>query len=237
MPRKSCLLVLLCLASSGAPCARAATISALSAEGALDTLAPRIEMLAPEPFAVFYAGELMDFAWRVTESHAPAEATPLQFAIRIDGEVVHVDSLSFASGEVGGLGWLVPATATLDCRWELRSEDAFGNLGARSQGPHAIVVDGTGGDATPPARAELRQNYPNPFNPSTRLRFALPAAADARLSIYDLAGREVARLWDGPRAAGWWEVEWRPFGQASGVYFARLRLDDAVFTRKLVLLK
>ena len=48
-----------------------------------------------------------------------------------------------------------------------------------------------------PTGCRLFQNYPNPFNPVTTIRFDLPQASRVSLTIYDLLGREVARLGEG----------------------------------------
>ena len=53
-----------------------------------------------------------------------------------------------------------------------------------------------------PVALALLQNYPNPFNPTTTIEFTLPSAGQASLTIYDVLGREVARLVDGPMIAG-----------------------------------
>ncbi len=47
-----------------------------------------------------------------------------------------------------------------------------------------------------PVSYQLHQNYPNPFNPVTLIRFTLPESAHAALIVYDVMGREVARLVD-----------------------------------------
>ncbi|MBN1884366.1 MAG: T9SS type A sorting domain-containing protein [Candidatus Krumholzibacteriota bacterium] len=99
----------------------------------------------------------------------------------------------------------------------------------------------TGGDPTPAARAALGV-YPNPFNPSTVVRFSLPAAGRAVVTVHDAAGREIARLadewlsegehvrnWDGRDRSG------RP--AASGVYVCRLAAGGPVVSRKMVLLR
>lgn len=95
---------------------------------------------------------------------------------------------------------------------------------------------------TPSARPLLSQNAPNPFNPRTEIRFALPRAGQARLVVYDAAGRRVATLLDGPALAGERRIEWsgrddagRPV--ASGIYFYQLEADGVSLSRRMALLK
>lgn len=78
-----------------------------------------------------------------------------------------------------------------------------------------------------PARYSLAQNYPNPFNPSTTISFELPATSRVTLTVFDMLGREVARLVDGEFPAGKQSVRWNGENAtgtkvASGVYFYRL---------------
>jgi hypothetical protein len=97
---------------------------------------------------------------------------------------------------------------------------------------------------TAPAGLVLQAPYPNPFNPRTSIAFSLPGegARPVRLSIYDLRGREVARLVDGPLPAGPHTVAWngqdhrdRPL--PAGVYLCKLVHDGRVATRTLTLVK
>ncbi len=99
-------------------------------------------------------------------------------------------------------------------------------------------------EASSPAAPSLSQNHPNPFNPRTRIAFNVPAGAPGRvrLSIYDLKGRLVARLVDGPLAPGTHGVEWsgldgagRP--AASGVYLYRLETPGGRCERRMVLVR
>ncbi len=88
-----------------------------------------------------------------------------------------------------------------------------------------------------PVKYSLSNNYPNPFNPETRIDFALPEAGLTRLVIYDLLGKEVARLIDGELSAGYHNVKWNASESASGIYFYRLTSGDFVKIKKMVLLK
>jgi hypothetical protein len=83
----------------------------------------------------------------------------------------------------------------------------------------------------------LAPSAPNPFRESTTIRFRLPASAHVKLSVYDVAGREVARLVDDVRSAGAHEVTLRPEGLASGVYTYRLETGGTTATKRFVFLR
>ncbi len=88
----------------------------------------------------------------------------------------------------------------------------------------------------------LTQNYPNPFNPETVIPFALPEAADIRLTIYNVLGQQIAHLIDDRLAAGFHRVAWSgrdDYGRqvASGLYFVRMQAASFSSVRKMLLLK
>jgi len=84
---------------------------------------------------------------------------------------------------------------------------------------------------------KLLTNYPNPFNPSTLIRYSLEAATNVELAVYDISGREVARLINGYRSAGSHEVSFDASHLGSGIYLARFTAGDFTQTQKLVLVK
>ncbi len=93
-----------------------------------------------------------------------------------------------------------------------------------------------------PLAYALNQNYPNPFNPQTTIRFVLPAATEIRIVVYDLLGREVARLVDGLMQPGYHRVVWEGKGSSgspvpSGIYIARLLTPEYTKSIKMLLLK
>jgi hypothetical protein len=93
-----------------------------------------------------------------------------------------------------------------------------------------------------PIAFALEQNYPNPFNPSTTIRYALPRAANVRLTVHNSLGQVVATPVAACQPAGWHEVVWSGMAAdglpvASGVYFYRLDTDTATSTRKMLLIR
>ncbi len=104
---------------------------------------------------------------------------------------------------------------------------------------HCAIATGAGepeGDI-PTARTVALTAAPNPFNPRVTLSFALPAAGHATLVVFDLAGRRVARLADGPFAAGPHAIIWEAGGLASGVYLAQLRTAWGTTTTRVMLVR
>lgn len=88
-----------------------------------------------------------------------------------------------------------------------------------------------------PVRYSLSQNYPNPFNPETTIEFALALGGKTSLVVYDISGREVARLLDGDMPAGYHSIVLHQPQMASGIYIYRLISGDFVQTRKMIMLK
>ena len=77
----------------------------------------------------------------------------------------------------------------------------------------------------------------NPVRTRTALRFTLADAATATLSVYDVTGREVARLADGAFGEGAHTATLDASALASGVYVARLVSGDAVSTTRLTVVR
>ncbi|MBN2288638.1 MAG: T9SS type A sorting domain-containing protein [Candidatus Glassbacteria bacterium] len=97
-----------------------------------------------------------------------------------------------------------------------------------------------------PRASALTQNSPNPFNPSTTISYSVRgsgvATAQVSLKVYNLRGQLVRTLVDEVKPAGSYTVHWDGHSDngsqvASGVYFYRMKTQDFVQTRKMVLLK
>jgi hypothetical protein len=86
-------------------------------------------------------------------------------------------------------------------------------------------------------RALVLSAAPNPFNPVTRLSFTLERPGAARLAVFDLRGREVARPAARDFAAGTHEVTFDASALASGLYLARLEAEGRTAVAKLALVR
>ncbi|NQS97480.1 MAG: T9SS type A sorting domain-containing protein [candidate division Zixibacteria bacterium] len=110
--------------------------------------------------------------------------------------------------------------------------------------PFIVPVSGTGvetgiadGKSGMPAKYELAQNMPNPFNPATIIEFALPTAGYVELVVYNVLGKEIARLVDGEMEAGYHSAQFNASNLSSGIYFYRLTAGDFTEMKKMVLMK
>jgi hypothetical protein len=102
-----------------------------------------------------------------------------------------------------------------------------------------------------PSEFWLGQNYPNPFNPSTHIRFSVRGSGFEEsgsgftvqgsrlvtLKVYDVLGREVAKLVNENLLPGRYEVTFDAEGLASGVYLYRLRAGEFTQTKRMVLMR
>jgi hypothetical protein len=89
----------------------------------------------------------------------------------------------------------------------------------------------------------LGQNYPNPFNPVTKIRFDIKKSefrsqnSEVTLKIFDITGKEVARLVNETLQHGSYEVKFDGSMLNSGVYFYKLTTDGFTETKKMTLIK
>ncbi|WP_457652233.1 T9SS type A sorting domain-containing protein, partial [Rhodocaloribacter sp.] len=84
----------------------------------------------------------------------------------------------------------------------------------------------------------LGEAYPNPFNPVTRLSLSVRETERVEVSVYDVTGRRVGLLHQGPVKAGQTrELVFDGSRLGSGLYFIRARGESFEATRQVVLVK
>lgn len=100
--------------------------------------------------------------------------------------------------------------------------------------PLSTAVDEAG---APGVDFYLGQNFPNPVAGTTTIRFRIPAAAHARLTVYDVLGRRVETLWDRPAAPGVHEATWAAGRHPGGVYLYHLQAAGRTATGRLTVVR
>lgn len=94
----------------------------------------------------------------------------------------------------------------------------------------------------PEAVSSLLNCSPNPFREQGRIAFSIKEASPASITLYDLRGRMVARLWEGMLSAGTGSVVWdgrdaRGKEMPAGIYLCRMVCGKQESSLKIVLLR
>jgi hypothetical protein len=118
----------------------------------------------------------------------------------------------------------------------------WGNVTLRAVTLSDRLIGLVDGQAGTPTSFHLSQNYPNPFNTGTVIPFAIPAATNGNLAVYNIRGEKVVVLSTGPWEARRHEAFWDGCdgsGQRvpSGIYIARLVTPEFSESIKIVMLK
>src|SRR5262249_1654012 len=79
---------------------------------------------------------------------------------------------------------------------------------------------------------------PNPSIGPAAIEYAMPREDAVRLRVYDISGREVARLADGVEPAGRHLVRWGTRGEGgAGIYLVRFETPAGSWTQRIVMLR
>jgi hypothetical protein len=88
-----------------------------------------------------------------------------------------------------------------------------------------------------PKEFKLYNNYPNPFNPVTSISFDIPTKSFVSLKIWDLLGKEIMTLVYNDLSPGKYEYILNASGLSSGMYIYKLKANEYISIKKMVLIK
>jgi hypothetical protein len=125
--------------------------------------------------------------------------------------------------------------------YKLADEDLSGHL--TFHGPVSATPAFDLNDVSSPRTFKVHPNYPNPFNPTTTIVVDLEEFTDeALIEVYDITGRLVKTLYNGPINQYRIMVNWDGTNNAgntlsTGMYFYRYRSANRDIMRKMILMK
>jgi photosystem II stability/assembly factor-like uncharacterized protein len=132
-------------------------------------------------------------------------------------------------------------TSTVFAGWDMT------NMQKTTNGGGPIIYLGIDSQSVSiPLYFSLYQNYPNPFNPSTTIKFFIRSKSYVTLSIFDVTGKEVLKVYDNNFLSFGTYKSVLDFGKlnlSSGVYFYRISVvspnSNSLFTetKKMVMIK
>ena len=83
----------------------------------------------------------------------------------------------------------------------------------------------------------LSQNYPNPFNPITFIRYDIAQTENVELTIYNILGQRIRTLVNEIKQPGQYEVSFDASSLPSGIYVYRIKSENYLNSKKMLLIK
>ncbi len=116
---------------------------------------------------------------------------------------------------------------------------SFGNYKLVPEDPTTDIkiISTAAEDEELPTTPILLGNYPNPFTRTTTITFEVGVPSNVRLEVFDLLGRKVRTLLQGPVPAGTHTVTLDAAYLPAGLYIYRLSTGTTVVNRKMTILK
>jgi hypothetical protein len=203
-----------------------------------DPTPPSADLIAPRAGASLAFGRPATICWRASDNVGVAGVDVL---VSRHGPRGAFERIALVVANTGQYSWIVTAPASDSVAFKVVARDSAGNVAhATSVG---LISIGENVAVEPPvaaakARLTITSIAPNPAHGRFIVRFTVPGPGWTTLALYDLQGREIARLLDAPRPAGPGAVEWSAAGALrprSGLYFLRLAADGRSAFRRVVL--
>ncbi len=88
-----------------------------------------------------------------------------------------------------------------------------------------------------PEDFEIVNVYPNPFNPEIKCQVKINKRSNIKIEILNIGGQLTELMFEGELNRGFYEFEWNPKSQASGVYFLRVSLSKNIITKKIIYMR
>jgi len=136
----------------------------------------------------------------------------------------------------GGMIWEISGTTLDDAVAEYGDDPRFAFFEPYRLITYTSVVFTDDEDGASPIVPALTSAHPNPFVASTSFALTVPESGPARVEVFDMLGRRIAVLHDGPLAAGpEHRFTFYAAGLPSGLYVVRASGEGFTQTRRVTL--
>jgi len=139
------------------------------------------------------------------------------------------------NGLPGQVDYLVKGIGRYRITWEGGEKILSGCIINGVQYGNIVSVENENENLTP--SEYILNNFPNPFNNQTTIHFYLRTSTFLTLSIYDILGNEIEKLYAEEESEGHHYKTWNPKEESSGLYFVVMRTNETQLTHKVLLLK
>jgi hypothetical protein len=200
-----------------------------------DTELPVVAVSSPDGGEVWDIGVTYDIAWTATDN---VGVTSIAVVYSGDGGATYPDTIANGEANDGFYSWTVDADPTLSARIKVIAYDDGGNAGEDMSEADFEIHDPTAGIIEAPqlpTHPVIIGTSPNPLSDRAVIRFGIPTDGLVKIALYDVSGRQVARLVSDRYPAGYHAVTWVNTGAVgTGLYFLKLRFGQAEATHKIV---
>ena len=191
-------------------------------------------------FPQFNSSAMDGYALKSSDTHGASLSAPNYLTVIDDIHAGHKSKSEVVQGTTVRITTGAPIPKGADCIIPFENTDEV-TVAATGYGLFSIAL-GTIDDIGLPSRYTLYQNYPNPFNPVTVIQYDLPEFSKVKLTIYDLAGRQVRSLTNETQAPGLKTIVWDAKDDlgnkmGAGVYIYQIKTDNYIDSKKMILVK
>ena len=212
------------------------TIDTATATGTIidddDLVAPSATVVSPNGGEFVLQNQQVNLQWTASDDFT---VTSVDLYI-VRGTTA--EALEIGYPNTGSYLWSASGTASNKVRFRVVAHDVNHQAIDNSDANWELSASAIGvGDDAPLAFA-LPAPAPNPAPAGrNRIAFAMPHAANVKLTVHDIQGRTLAKLADGPVPAGRHERTWDATRAAPGIYFVRFSAPGFHAERRLVVIR
>jgi hypothetical protein len=209
---------------------------------ARDPIAPQVQLASPDGGEVLEYNTDYEITWAASDN---ARVVSVTIVLSTDGGSSYPDTIARDEDNDGSYMWTVPDMDSKTARIKVAAFDGVPNEGSDASDSDFTLWGSTSGVVHEqftgvPDGAVLVVAGGSVLNSNTSIVFGLPAAAEVRMSVYDVAGRHLRDLVSGWRDEGYHAVGWNTTGKVagalgSGIYFLRLDTGTEALTAKVVI--